>query len=176
MSLLNPANPQPDGGCEVLLSELAQLLLARGWMMCTAESCTGGLIAATCTELPGSSRWFERGVVTYSNTAKSELLDVPLACIAQHGAVSEPVARAMAEGAARRAGVEVAVSVTGIAGPDGGSALKPVGTVWMAWHVAGRTEAQCQVFAGSRQHVRQQAVVDVLEQLRERLAAQPAPQ
>jgi nicotinamide-nucleotide amidase len=106
-------------------------------MMATAESCTGGLIAAACTDLPGSSRWLERGFVTYSNAAKTELLGVPADLIAQHGAVSEPVARAMAAGAARHAPVQASVAVTGVAGPDGGSADKPVGTVWFGWSVQG---------------------------------------
>ena len=112
---------------------LAQQLLARHWMMATAESCTGGLIAAACTDLAGSSAWFERGLVTYSNEAKTELLGVPAELIAQHGAVSEAVARAMAAGALARSQAQVAVAVTGVAGPGGGSASKPVGTVWLAW-------------------------------------------
>lgn len=102
-----------------LCEPLAQALLARGWMMATAESCTGGLIAAQCTALSGSSLWFERGFVTYSNAAKSELLGVPPDWIALHGAVSEAVARAMAEGAVRHAHAQVSVAVTGIAGPTG---------------------------------------------------------
>ena len=111
---------------------LAEALRARGARLATAESCTGGLIAAACTALAGSSDWLERGFVTYSNAAKSELLGVEPAVIARHGAVSEKVARAMAEGALARAPVDVAVSVTGIAGPDGGSPEKPVGLVYFA--------------------------------------------
>ena len=115
------------------VARLATALQARGWRLATAESCTGGLIAAACTALAGSSTWFERGFVTYSNEAKTELLGVPAGLIAAQGAVSEAVARAMAEGALAHAHAEIAVAVTGIAGPGGGSPGKPVGTVWMAW-------------------------------------------
>lgn len=117
------------------VAETAEFLLKNRWFMATAESCTGGLIAAACTDLAGSSQWFERGFVTYSNTAKSELLGVPTELIARHGAVSEPVARAMALGALAHSAAQVAVAVTGVAGPTGGSPDKPVGTVWFgfAW-------------------------------------------
>ena len=108
---------------------VADLMLKNQWQLATAESCTGGLIAAACTDLAGSSAWFERGFVTYSNAAKSELLGVDAALIAKHGAVSEPVARAMAAGAVAHSQAQVAVSVTGVAGPSGGSVDKPVGTV-----------------------------------------------
>lgn len=148
---------------------LGTALQQRGWMLATAESCTGGLIAAACTDLAGSSNWFERGFVTYSNAAKTELLGVPAELITAHGAVSEPVVRAMVCGAAQRAGVQVAVASTGIAGPGGGSATKPVGTVWLGWYVAGRVFARCHQFAGERSAVRQQAVAQVLAQLLELL-------
>ena len=121
-----------------LVHELAAVLTARGAMMATAESCTGGLIAATCTEVSGSSAWFDRGVVTYSNEAKCDLLGVPMALIQQHGAVSEPVARAMAEGMLRHSRAQCAVAVTGVAGPTGGTPDKPVGTVWVAWCIEDR--------------------------------------
>lgn len=137
---------------------LARSLTARGWMLSTAESCTGGLIAAACTELAGSSEWFERGFVTYSNAAKIELLGVDPALIAQHGAVSEAVALAMARGAQHRAGTALALSVTGIAGPAGGSPDKPVGTVWLGWAVAQQLVAQRHHFAGDRSQIRQAAV------------------
>ncbi|MDH1502424.1 CinA family protein [Comamonas terrigena] len=153
------------------LSALAQALVARGWMMATAESCTGGLIAAACTDLPGSSRWLERGFVTYSNAAKTELLGVPAELIAQHGAVSEPVARAMAAGAARHAPVQACVAVTGVAGPDGGSADKPVGTVWFGWSVQGELHTACLRFAGDRAAVRQQTRDHALQQLLALVAA-----
>jgi nicotinamide-nucleotide amidase len=116
-----------------LAQQVAQALVAKGWMLATAESCTGGLIAATCTGLAGSSAWFDRGAVTYSNEAKTDMLGVPPELIAQHGAVSEPVARAMAEGMLQRSKAHIAVAVTGVAGPGGGSPDKPVGTVWLAW-------------------------------------------
>ena len=120
---------------EFLLMALADALRARRWMLATAESCTGGLIAGACTEMAGSSEWFERGFVTYSNAAKSELLGVPASLIARHGAVSEPIARAMAAGALAHSHAQVSVAVTGIAGPGGGSLEKPVGTVWLGWQV-----------------------------------------
>jgi nicotinamide-nucleotide amidase len=112
-----------------LTGQLAQLLPLRGLMLCTAESCTGGLIAAACTERAGSSVWFERGFVTYSNASKTDLLGVPADLIVRHGAVSQEVARAMAAGALVHAQAQLAVAVTGVAGPGGGSADKPVGTV-----------------------------------------------
>jgi nicotinamide-nucleotide amidase len=111
---------------------LGDALRTRGWRMATAESCTGGLIAAACTSVAGSSDWFERGFVSYSNEAKVELLRVEAALIDCHGAVSEPVARAMALGALEQARVALAVAVTGIAGPGGAVPGKPVGTVWLA--------------------------------------------
>jgi nicotinamide-nucleotide amidase len=111
---------------------LGAALRRRGWRIASAESCTGGLIAAACTSVAGSSDWFECGWVSYSNAAKSALLGVDPALIAVHGAVSEPVVLAMAEGALQRAGVDLAVAVTGIAGPGGGTATKPVGLVWLA--------------------------------------------
>ena len=144
------------------VSALGAALQQRGWMMACAESCTGGLLAAACTDVAGSSAWFERGFVTYSNAAKTELLGVPAELIAAQGAVSEAVVRAMASGAAQRAGVPVAVASTGIAGPGGGSAAKPVGTVWLGWSVAGQVFARCHHFAGERSAVRQQAVVQAL--------------
>jgi len=153
-----------------LCERLAQALQDRGWMMATAESCTGGMIAARCTDLAGSSNWFERGLVTYSNAAKSELLDVSAELIAQHGAVSEPVARAMASGALRHARAQVSVAVTGIAGPAGGSAEKPVGTVWFAWHVGHRLDSERKVFAGDRAAIREATVQHALQGLLNRLA------
>jgi nicotinamide-nucleotide amidase len=151
---------------------LAQLLLAQKACMTTAESCTGGLIAASCTHLSGSSAWFERGFVTYSNDAKTEMLGVPAALIAQHGAVSEEVAKAMALGALTHSKANFSVAVTGIAGPTGGSAEKPVGTVWLAW--ASKQPAQCismcQVFSGDRQAVREATTALALAQLAKMVA------
>lgn len=148
--------------------KLAAALLARDERIAVAESCTGGLIAAACTELAGSSRWFERGVVTYSNEAKQQLLGVPGALIAAHGAVSEAVVRAMAEGLMVRAPVHHTLAVSGIAGPEGGSAEKPVGTVWIAWAAAAGTRARRFQFSGDRTAVRQQAVLAAVLGLLER--------
>ncbi|HSV51628.1 MAG TPA: CinA family protein [Burkholderiaceae bacterium] len=134
-------------------------------MMATAESCTGGLIAGACTDLGGSSVWFERGFVTYSNEAKTGMLGVPASLIAEHGAVSEAVARAMAEGAVARSQAQVAVAVTGVAGPTGGSAEKPVGTVWFAWQVRGQVSAERLQFAGDRAAVRAATVQHALARL-----------
>ncbi len=145
--------------------ELATLLQHRRWMLATAESCTGGLIAAACTDLAGSSAWFERGFVSYSNAAKQELLGVPAALITTHGAVSEAVARAMAEGARAHAQAQVAVAVTGIAGPTGGSADKPVGTVCFGWNIDGRVSTERHVFAGDRAAVRTATALHALERL-----------
>ncbi len=141
---------------------LAQLLLARGWKLALAESCTGGLVCATLTELSGSSEWFERGYITYSNQAKTECLGVPAELIASHGAVSEPVARSMAQGAQRNGGANIGDSITGIAGPTGGTAKKPVGTVCFGWTIqnaAGENVTTCQtkLLSGDRQAIRQQA-------------------
>lgn len=134
-------------------------LVARGATLATAESCTGGLIAATVTALPGSSATLLAGFVTYSNAAKAAMLGVPEAALAAHGAVSEPVARAMAEGALRRSGADIAVSCTGVAGPGGGSAEKPVGRVWMAVaRVGAPTRAARFDFPGDRAAVREATV------------------
>jgi nicotinamide-nucleotide amidase len=142
---------------------LGAALLTRGWRLATAESCTGGWIAKALTDVAGSSGWFEGGVVSYSNESKAELLGVPRAVLAADGAVSEAAVRAMAEGAQRRFGVEVAVAVSGIAGPDGGSADKPVGTVWLAFATPSGTTAERQVFAGDRARVRTESVRRALE-------------
>lgn len=161
--------PHASIGLEADLAVISAQLRARGWLLATAESCTGGLIAAACTDLAGSSQWFERGVVSYSNAAKTELLGVPAALIAAHGAVSRPVVRAMAEGALRHHQAQVSAAVTGIAGPTGGSADKPVGTVWFGWCVAGQTHSEVQHFAGDRAAVRQAALHHALARLRQLL-------
>ena len=149
--------------------ELANLLETAGWKVALAESCTGGLVCATLTELAGSSNWFERGYITYSNQAKTECLGVPTELIESHGAVSESVARAMAEGAQRNAQVKAAISITGIAGPAGGSSEKPVGTVCFGWAILGdgvvSTTCQTKLFSGDRQAVRQQATTFALEEI-----------
>lgn len=146
---------------------LAPLLLRQGWFLATAESCTGGLIAASCTELAGSSRWFERGFVTYSNAAKCELLGVDATLIERHGAVSEAVVRAMALGALAHSPAQVAIAVTGVAGPDGGSADKPVGTVWLAWATPMGVISELKRFDGDRAAVRQATVNHALTRLTE---------
>lgn len=198
-----------------LVARLAGLLEARGWRLATAESCTGGLVAGACTERAGSSVWFERGVVSYSNAAKTSLLGVPAKLILAEGAVSEPVARAMALGAqagppgehppaagactgpdadagpahpdpdsgadtggdvlsvgtSPAGAVEVAVSITGVAGPGGGSVAKPVGTVCFGWALPGRCWTERCWFDGDRAAVRRQSVVHVLGRLVDALEA-----
>jgi nicotinamide-nucleotide amidase len=150
---------------------LADALRARGWRIGTAESCTGGLIAAACTAVAGSSDWFERGVVTYSNAAKTELLGVPAELIDSHGAVSEPVACAMALGLLASAPLDLAVAVTGIAGPGGAVPGKPVGTVWLALAGQGATLAERLQLDGDRAAVRAQTVARALTRLLERATA-----
>ena len=139
---------------EANLTQISLLLLRQRHLLATAESCTGGMIAAACTDLQGASQWFERGFVSYSNEAKTEMLGVPATLIAQHGAVSEAVARAMADGALARSRAHASLAVTGVAGPTGGSDTKPVGTVWFAWCVGGETHSEMQHFAGDRAAVR----------------------
>ena len=153
-----------------LCERLAQALQARGWMLATAESCTGGMIAAACTDLSGSSNWFERGFVTYSDAAKTELLGVDPALIAQHGAVSEQVARAMAFGAVRHSKAQVSVAVTGVAGPTGGTPHKPVGTVWFGFQVDGQLSSEPRRFAGDRAAVRAATVEHALQTMLDLLA------
>lgn len=149
------------------VQELADALRGRGWRMATAESCTGGLIAAVCTQLAGSSDWFERGLVTYSNAAKTELLGVDPTLIETQGAVSEPVARALVHGTLRRSPVDLAVAVTGIAGPCGAVPGKPVGTVWLAWGTAVAVQAERLQLRGDRDAVRSATVRAALQRLTE---------
>ena len=163
------AEPEIVALCQQLAAKLKQ----RGEMLATAESCTGGLIAGACTDLSGSSDWFERGFVTYSNAAKVEMLGVDPALIEQHGAVSEVVARAMAFGAVRHSQAQVGVAVTGVAGPTGGSAEKPVGTVWFGFSVDGVLTSELQRFDGDRAAVRQATVRHALRRLLELLAPGP---
>ena len=152
---------------------IADLMLDQQWKLATAESCTGGLIAAACTDLSGSSNWFERGFVTYSNEAKTELLGVDPALIASHGAVSEAVVRAMAQGALQYSHAQVAVAVTGVAGPTGGSADKPVGTVWIGWATPQGITSKVYRFSGNRAAVRAATVQQALATLLELLRARP---
>ena len=151
---------------EAAVLELAEALRAQSLKLATAESCTGGLIAAACTAVAGSSDWFERGFVTYSNDAKAELLGVDAALIKAHGAVSEEVARAMAEGALVHSRAQIAVSVTGIAGPGGATPGKPVGTVWLAVaRLGGVLHSELLRLAGDRAAVREQTVQHALARL-----------
>jgi nicotinamide-nucleotide amidase len=153
-----------------LVEQVAAALTARGALLVTAESCTGGMIAAACTSLTGSSAWFERGFVTYSNEAKTELLGVGRELIAAHGAVSAEVAGAMAAGALAASHASCALSVTGIAGPGGGTADKPVGTVWIATALRGASaEANLLQASGDRAAIRARSVVRALELLLARL-------
>jgi len=157
-----------------LVEAIAEQLLARGEWLATAESCTGGLIAKLCTDLAGSSGWFERGLVTYSNPAKQQLLGVPSAVLEQFGAVSEATVLAMAGGLLVNAPVQHSIAVSGIAGPGGGSVDKPVGTVWIAWASAPDVQARIYRFDGDRKSVREQAAQAALEGLLARLSA-PRP-
>jgi nicotinamide-nucleotide amidase len=149
--------------------ELAERFNTLKWQMATAESCTGGLISACCTDLAGSSAWFDRGFVTYSNDAKTQMLGVPAELIATQGAVSEAVAQAMAIGAVYRSKAQVSVAVTGVAGPSGGSPEKPVGTVWLGWYINGAITTELKHFEGNRKQVRQATVAHALEGLLIRL-------
>jgi nicotinamide-nucleotide amidase len=153
-----------------LAARLGAAALARGTMIATAESCTGGLVAGAITSIAGSSGWFERGFVTYSDLAKEQQLGVASSTIERFGAVSEETAKAMAQGAVRGAAAQWAVAVTGIAGPDGGSPDKPVGTVWFAWAGPDHLEALKRQFDGDRAAVRQASVRVALEGLIDRLA------
>lgn len=158
-----------------LARALALILVERSWKIALAESCTGGLVSTTLTDLAGSSDWFERGYITYSNEAKSECLDVPIEIIEAFGAVSEQVAKAMADGARRKADVNIAISITGIAGPTGGSVEKPVGTVCFGWSIKQnvgddvKTITITKQFSGDRQTVRVQACDYALSKLLELL-------
>ena len=153
-----------------LAARLGAAALARGTMIATAESCTGGLVAGAITSIAGSSGWFERGFVTYSDLAKEQQLGVASLTIERFGAVSEETAKAMAQGAVRGSAAQWAVAVTGIAGPDGGSPDKPVGTVWFAWAGPDHLQALNRQFDGDRAAVRQASVQVALEGLINRLA------
>ena len=144
---------------------MAEILQRKHCLMATAESCTGGMIAAACTDLAGSSLWFERGFVSYSNASKTELLGVDAALITHHGAVSEEVARAMVRGAIAHSRAQAAVAVTGVAGPGGGSVAKPVGTVWFAWATPTGEVSELRCFEGDRAAVRTATVQHALRRL-----------
>jgi len=159
-----------DSKLESIAGDLGAALLARGWQVACAESCTGGWIAKALTDIPGSSVWFGWGLVTYANDAKRGLLDVPAALLEEHGAVSEPVVRAMAEAVKRRSGADLAVAVSGVAGPDGGTAEKPVGTVFFAWSGPEGTQVAVHRFDGNRESVRRGSVERALQGLQTMLA------
>jgi nicotinamide-nucleotide amidase len=150
---------------------VADNLLRRQWMLATAESCTGGMVAAACTDLAGSSAWLERGFVTYSNAAKTQMLSVDAQLIATHGAVSEPVARAMAQGALQHSAAQVALAITGVAGPGGGTDAKPVGMVWFGFAGPWGVHSEVQHFGGERAAVRQAAALHALLRLNAHCAA-----
>ncbi|MDR2219183.1 MAG: CinA family protein [Methylobacillus sp.] len=149
-----------------LATELKAALVRRGWKLALAESCTGGMAAQYVTAIPGSSACFERGFITYSNQAKIEMLDVKPETLARHGAVSEETAKEMAAGALRHGTVHLAAAITGIAGPDGGTPEKPVGTVCFAWvDIEGNSRSATHCFAGNRDAVRRQSVETVFRGL-----------
>lgn len=147
------------------LNELAELLAQRDWRLALAESCTGGLIAAACTNLAGSSSWFEAGLVTYSIRSKIKLLGVDAQLIAEHGAVSHACARAMCVGVLKQCQCNIALSITGVAGPSGGTKETPVGTVYCGVATADGAHSKLYHFSGSRERVRAQAVVAAINDL-----------
>ena len=157
----------PDSETLALIHELAQALKERGLVCATAESCTGGLIGAALTSVSGSSEWYVGGVISYANSVKIGLLGVPEEDITAFGAVSEPVVRAMALGACRATGADAACSVSGVAGPGGGTPEKPVGTVWIGWCLHGQTRARRFQFSGDRASIREQAAQEALRGLLE---------
>ena len=159
----------PEATLTILVERLSNSLLMRNMMVTVAESCTGGAIAKAMTDLPGSSRWFERGFVTYSNSAKIEMLGVASTTLETCGAVSELTAIEMAEGALAHSHAGISVAVTGIAGPDGGSTQKPVGTVCFAWSHARTSRSATAQFAGDRETIRSKAVMMAIQGLLEML-------
>jgi nicotinamide-nucleotide amidase len=164
-----------DRQLEALALTLGRALEKRGWRLATAESCTGGWIAKAVTDVAGSSKWFDGGIVAYSNAAKIGLLGVPGDVLAAHGAVAEETVRAMAEGARSRFAADLAVAVSGVAGPDGGTPDKPVGTVHFAWAEPGGITAARRIFAGNRETVRRLTVALALERLNEIVAQNERP-
>jgi nicotinamide-nucleotide amidase len=155
-----------DAELNALAERLGQVLKRDGRLLAIAESCTGGWLGRVITSAPGSSAWFERGFVTYSDRAKIEMLGVPPQVLAGYGAVSEPVAVAMTEGALARSHAQIAVAITGVAGPDGGTGDKPVGTVWFAWEIKGQpAQTQRHLLKGDREAIRRQSVAIALDGL-----------
>jgi len=159
-----------------LAEQVGAALKARGWMLASAESCTGGWVGEAVTAVPGSSHWYDRGFITYTNEAKQEMLGVAPATLAQYGAVSEQTVREMVSGVLKHSRAQVALAISGIAGPGGGSAQKPVGMVCLAWGVKdGPVQAQTRHFSGDRQQVRAQAVAAALQGVLECVGANPSP-
>ncbi len=149
-----------------LAVELSTILQHKNWTLALAESCTGGMAAQYATAIAGSSAWFERGFVTYSNVAKVEMLDVSAVTLEQHGAVSEETAREMALGALRHSHAQIVAAITGVAGPDGGTTEKPVGTVCFSWaDVTGKISSETKQFSGDRETIRKQAVYHAFKEL-----------
>ena len=164
-----------DDEITLLAEELGAALAARGLVVSVAESCTGGGLAEAITRVPGSSAWFDRGYVTYSNEAKVAMLGVDPTTIESHGAVSEETAREMVSGVLRDSSASVAASITGVAGPGGGTVAKPVGLVWFAWAFRdGELQAESRTFGGEREGVRRQSVALALRGLLELLRRRPA--
>jgi nicotinamide-nucleotide amidase len=160
---------------QALAERLGEALRARNFLLATAESCTGGWASMAVTAVPGSSAWFDRGFVTYSNAAKQDMLGVKPETLAAHGAVSEAVAAEMARGAIARSGAQASLAISGVAGPGGGSAAKPVGLICLGWAVQGsETRSRSLQCEGGREDVRRQAVKLALEGLLELLSASPA--
>jgi len=161
-----------DADLQQLTVELGQSLVQKGLYMATAESCTGGWVAKCCTDIAGSSAWFNCGFVTYSNQSKQQLLGVSATSLQQFGAVSEETVIEMAEGALVHSGADISVAITGIAGPDGGSKHKPVGTIWFAWAIKNNhIKTKCQHFQGDRESIRRQAVEFALKGIIENISA-----
>lgn len=158
--------PPDDSELNALAAALGRRLVGAGLVLATAESCTGGWVARVVTSVPGSSEWFDRGFVTYSNAAKTEMLGVSADLLTRYGAVSEPTVRAMAQGALDHSSAQVAVAVTGVAGPSGGAPNKPVGTVWFGWARQGRpVHVARRQLEGDRETVRRRSVAIALEEL-----------
>jgi len=147
----------------MLKERIQDICIQRGWKLAVAESCTGGLIGARLTSVPGSSTYFLGGIIAYSNDLKENLLNVPAEILETHGAVSGPVAEAMADGVIAATGAHFGISVTGVAGPDGGTDEKPVGTVWVGVALPSGTTSQLYNFSGNREEVREQTVKAALE-------------
>ncbi len=161
-----------DADLQRLAVEVGQALAQQRWTLSTAESCTGGWVAKTLTDVVGSSAWFERGFVTYTNVAKQEMLGVAASTLDTHGAVSEATVRAMARGALQHSHADISLAITGIAGPGGGFDTKPVGLVWFAWAIRGNEpQSEQHIFKGEREAVRRQAVATALMGVKTRLAA-----